>query len=146
MSGSLWSYGLHSPWNSPGENTGMGSCFLLQRIFPTQELNPGLSYCRQSLPAEPPRNDSKCFKVVACFGDRGWADPFSDLGILLFLYLNLYCSFLHSFYPQASKKGLSCPSYHLFSRNYILPRLLEFSLHSLSHFLLLFQEHVLWSV
>ena len=33
-----------SPWNSPGQNTGVGSCSLLQRIFPTQGLNPGLPY------------------------------------------------------------------------------------------------------
>ena len=25
MSGSLWPCGLHSPWNSPGQNTGVGS-------------------------------------------------------------------------------------------------------------------------
>ena len=25
MSDSLWSYGLYSPWNSPGQNTGVGS-------------------------------------------------------------------------------------------------------------------------
>ena len=29
-------------WNVPGKNTGVGSCFLLQRIFPTQGLNPHL--------------------------------------------------------------------------------------------------------
>ena len=40
MSDSL--HGLHSPWNSPGQNTGVGSCYLLQGIFPTQGLNPGL--------------------------------------------------------------------------------------------------------
>ena len=33
-----------SPWNSPGQNTGVGSCCLLQRIFPTQGLNPGLPH------------------------------------------------------------------------------------------------------
>ena len=38
---------LHSPWNSPGKNTEVGSLFLLQGIFPTQELNPGLPHCRQ---------------------------------------------------------------------------------------------------
>ena len=27
------------PWDSPGKNTGVGSCALLQGIFPTQELN-----------------------------------------------------------------------------------------------------------
>ena len=35
-------HGLYSPWNSLGENTGMGSLSLLQGIFPTQGLNPGL--------------------------------------------------------------------------------------------------------
>ena len=36
-------------WNSPGENTGVGSLSLLQGIFPTQGLNPGLPHCRQIL-------------------------------------------------------------------------------------------------
>ena len=38
-----------SPWNSPGHNTGVGSLSLLQEIFPTQGLNPGLLHCRQIL-------------------------------------------------------------------------------------------------
>ena len=40
---------LYSPWNSPGQNSGVGSLSLLQGIFPTQGLNPGLLYCRQIL-------------------------------------------------------------------------------------------------
>ena len=40
---------LHSPWNSPGKNTGVGCHFLLQGIFPTQGLNPGLPHSRQTL-------------------------------------------------------------------------------------------------
>ena len=40
------SHGLYSPWNSPGQNTGVGSFSLLQGIFPTQGLNPGLPHCR----------------------------------------------------------------------------------------------------
>ena len=39
-------HGLYSPWNSPGQNTGLGSLSLLQGIFPTQGLNPGLPHCR----------------------------------------------------------------------------------------------------
>ena len=35
-----------SPWNSPGQNTGMGSLSLLQGIFPTQGSNQGLLHCR----------------------------------------------------------------------------------------------------
>ena len=46
LSNSLWPRGLYSPWNSPGQNTGVGSLSLLQGIFPTQESNPGLPHCR----------------------------------------------------------------------------------------------------
>ena len=35
-----------SPWNSPGQNTGVGSLSLLQQIFPTQESNWDLLHCR----------------------------------------------------------------------------------------------------
>ena len=49
MSDSLGPHGLYSPWNSPGQNTGVGSLFLLQRIFPTQGSNPGLLHFRQIL-------------------------------------------------------------------------------------------------
>ena len=62
MSDSLRPHGLYIPWNSLGENTGVGSLSLLQGIFPTQGLNPGLPHCRRIfffflqadfLPAEP---------------------------------------------------------------------------------------------
>ena len=43
----LATYGLCSPWNSPCQNTGVGSLSLLQGIF--QGLNPGLPHCRQIL-------------------------------------------------------------------------------------------------
>ena len=49
VSDSLWPHGLYSPWNSPGQNTGVGSLWLLQGIFQTQEWNPGLPRCRQIL-------------------------------------------------------------------------------------------------
>ena len=42
-------HGLYSPWNSPGQNTGMGSLPLLQEIFPTQGSNLGLPHCRRIL-------------------------------------------------------------------------------------------------
>ena len=37
LSYSLWPHGLYSPWNSPGQNTGVGSLSLLQGIFPTRD-------------------------------------------------------------------------------------------------------------
>ena len=41
--------GLLCPWNFPGKNTGVCFHFLLQGIFPTQRLNPGVPHCRQTL-------------------------------------------------------------------------------------------------
>ena len=46
VSDSLQPHGLYSPWNSLGQNTGVGSLSLLQGIFPAQRLNPGLLHCR----------------------------------------------------------------------------------------------------
>ena len=48
-SDSLRPHGLYGPWNSPGQNTGVGSLSLLQGIFPTQGSYPGLPHCRQIL-------------------------------------------------------------------------------------------------
>ena len=55
-----------SPWNSPGQNTGVDSLSLLQGIFPIQGSNPGLLHCGQILyqlsyqgsPREDTREDS----------------------------------------------------------------------------------------
>ena len=53
MSDSLRPHG-YSPWNFPGQNTGVGGLSLLQGIFATQGLNPGLpALFADSLPAEP---------------------------------------------------------------------------------------------
>ena len=49
VSCSVVSDSLRSPWDSPGQNTGVGSLSLPQEIFPTQESNPGLLHCRQIL-------------------------------------------------------------------------------------------------
>ena len=58
VSGSLWPHGLYSTWNSPGQNTGVGSLSLLWGIFPTQGSNLALepsspALQADSLPAEP---------------------------------------------------------------------------------------------
>ena len=48
MSDSLWPHGLYSPWNSLGQNTGVGSLSLLQGTFPTQGSNLGLPHYQLS--------------------------------------------------------------------------------------------------
>ena len=59
----LWPHGLQParvlcPWDSPGKNTGVGCCFLLQAIFSTQESNLHLlcllHWQAGSLPLAPP--------------------------------------------------------------------------------------------
>ena len=46
----LWTVAYQAyPWNSPGNNTGVGCHFLLQGIFPTQGSNQGLLCFRQIL-------------------------------------------------------------------------------------------------
>ena len=46
VSDSLGPHGLHSPWNSPGQNTVVGSLSFLQGIFLSQGSNSGLPHCR----------------------------------------------------------------------------------------------------
>ena len=49
VSNSLRPHGLYSPWDSPGQNTGVSSLSLLQGISPTQGSNQGLPHCRRIL-------------------------------------------------------------------------------------------------
>ena len=42
-------FATYSPWNSPGQNTGVGCLSLLQGIFPTQGSNSSLPHCRRIL-------------------------------------------------------------------------------------------------
>ena len=49
MSDSFQLHGLYSSWNSPGQNTGVGSLSFLQQIFLTQKSNWGLLHCRRIL-------------------------------------------------------------------------------------------------
>ena len=44
VSDSLRSHELYSPWNSPGQNTGVGSPYILQGIFPTQGIGTEVSH------------------------------------------------------------------------------------------------------
>ena len=63
--------GLYSLWNSPGQNTGVGSLSLLQGIFPTQESNPGLSHCRWILYQLSQKESPRILEWVAYSFSRG---------------------------------------------------------------------------
>ena len=75
MSNSLQPHGLYHPWNSPGQNTGVGSLSLLQGIFPTQGLNPGLPHCRQILYQLSHKGNQRILEWVAYPFSNGSSQP-----------------------------------------------------------------------
>ena len=50
LSATPWTAASQAPpsMDFPGKSTGVGCHFLLQGIFPTQGLDPGLPHCRQT--------------------------------------------------------------------------------------------------
>ena len=74
-------YGLYSPWNSPGQNTGVGSLSLLQGIFPTQRLNPGLLHCRWILYQLSHKGNPRILEWVAYSFSRGSSLPRNRTGV-----------------------------------------------------------------
>ena len=70
-----WTHGIYIPWNSPGQNTGVGSLSLLQEIFPTQGLNPGLLHCRQILYQLSHKGSPRILEWVACPFSRESSQP-----------------------------------------------------------------------
>ena len=66
---------LYGPWDSPGQNTGVGSLSLLQGIFPTQGLNPGLPHCRQILYQLSQKGSPRILKCVVYPFAKGSSQP-----------------------------------------------------------------------
>ena len=69
-----------TPWtiqssNSLGQNTGVGSLSLLQGIFPTQGLNPGILHCRQILYQLSHKGSPRILEWVAYPFFRGSSQP-----------------------------------------------------------------------
>ena len=81
MSDSLRPHGLYSPWNSPGQNTGVDSRSLLQGIFPTQGLNPGLWHCRWILYQLSHQGSPRILEWVASPFSRGSFWPRNQTGV-----------------------------------------------------------------
>ena len=106
MSESLRTHGLQPagllcPWDSPGKKTEVGCHALLQGIFPTQRLNPGVLH----------------LMALYCLShQRSSIQPFSctimSQTVVLFythvyflLYVNCCCSSSHHIYFQGRMKG-----------------------------------------
>ena len=75
VSNSLQHQGQYSPWNSPGQNTGVGSLSLLQGIFPAQGLDPGLPYRKWILYQPSHKGSPRILEWVAFPLCRGSSRP-----------------------------------------------------------------------
>ena len=89
---SLWLHGLYSPRNSPGQNTGVGSLSLLQKIFPTQGSNLGLPHCRQILYQLSHRGSPRILECVAYPFSSDLPDPGIKPGSLSFIAIGVVSS------------------------------------------------------
>ena len=81
VSSSFEHHGLYSPWNSPGQNTGICSLSLFQGIFPTQGSNPGLSHRRQILYQLSHKGSPRILEWVAYPFSRGSSQPRNRAGV-----------------------------------------------------------------
>ena len=87
----LQSHGLYSPWNSPGQNTGVRSHSLLQGIFPTQGLNPGLLCCRRILDHLSDQESLKKYRQIRLECMSSMAVPVSPRNTTYFTSLVVPC-------------------------------------------------------
>ena len=81
VSNSLQPHRLYNPWNSPCQNTGVGSLSLLQGIFPTQGWKPGLSHCRWILYQLSHGESPRILEWVAYLFSRGSSQPRNRTGV-----------------------------------------------------------------
>ena len=103
MSNSLWPHGLYSPWNSPGQNTGVGSLSLPQGIFPTQGLNLGLRHCRWILYQLSHKGSPRILEWVAYPFCRSPSQPRNRTGVS--------CTEGNFFTSELSGKPMICKLY-----------------------------------
>ena len=75
VSNFLRPHGQYSPWNSLGQNTGVGSLSLLPGIFPTQGSNPGLLHGRWILYQLRHKGSPRILEWVAYPFSRGSSRP-----------------------------------------------------------------------
>ena len=81
VSDSLRPHGLYSLWNPPGQNTGVGSLSLLQRIFPNQGSNPGLPHCRWIPYQLSHKGSPRILEWVAYPFSSGYSQPRNRTGV-----------------------------------------------------------------
>ena len=72
---------LYSPWNSPGQNTGVCSLSLLWGIFQAWGSKPGLLHCRQILYQLSHKGSPRILERVAYLFSRGFSQTRNWTGV-----------------------------------------------------------------
>ena len=72
---------IYSPWNSPGQNTGVGSHSRLQGLFPNEGLNPGLPQWRRILYQLSHKGNPRILEWVAYPFSSGSSWPRNQTGV-----------------------------------------------------------------
>ena len=98
VSNCLRPHGLYNPWNSPGQNTGVGSLSLLQGIFLSQGSNWGLLFAGRFFTnwaiREACTNDEKNTKLdlnIQFFLERFYTVSVQVVETSLFVFNVLFC-------------------------------------------------------
>ena len=110
VSNSLRPHGLYSPWNSPGQNTGVGSSSLLQGIFPTQGSNPGLLHCRQILYQLSHRGGPRILEWVAYPFFSGSSQPRNWTGVS-YIAGRFFANYMYTYIPSLLSLTPTLPSH-----------------------------------
>ena len=104
-------HGLHGPRNSPGQNTGVGSCSLLQGTFPNQGPTSGLPHCRRILYQLSHQGSPKRPAMWDKFRKRWRALNVREMGSNLIQELGTKgCGTKPRYFPGAQGTGESCHS------------------------------------
>ena len=104
-SDSLRTHGLYSPWNSPGQNTGVGSLSLLLGLFPTQGSNPGLPHCWWILYQLSHKGSPRILEWVAFPFSCGSSWPRNQTGVFCIVEGLLDCCIVGFFTNWAIRKA-----------------------------------------
>ena len=129
MTDFLWPHGLYSPWNSAGQNTGVGSLSLLKGIFPTQGLNAWRRKWQPTPVFLPRKSHGRRSLVSMGSQSQTWLSDFtftfSRIASEFFTSLGIQgkpqnsgvssLSLLHAIFPNRNQTGVSCIASRFFS-------------------------------
>ena len=105
MSDSLWPHELCSPWNSPGQNTGVGSLSLLQGILPNSGIEPRSPTLQaDSLTSEPPGKTKNTGVGSLCNLQRIFLSQESNWGLLNCRQILYYLTSLLAYLKKKEKR------------------------------------------